>query len=426
MAVDVKIPEIGESITEGFLAEWSQPDGAAVETEAPLLVLETDKITMTVTAEVAGRLEILAEEGATVEVGQVVARIDPDAAGDAPAPTEDQHAAEPAPEPAAVPEPAPTTTEVDLTGLSPAVRRLVEEHELDPSVIEGTGKDGRILKGDVLAFIKQREASATEAGTTPPPVGHPTPAPPPTPAAAPTPDTAPEAGQRQTRRPMSRLRRRLAERLVQVQQTTAMLTTFNEVDMSAVMELRSQYKQSFVDRHGVKLGFMSFFVKAVVDALKTVPEVNAFIEGDEIVTNHYYDIGIAVSSDAGLVVPVVRDTDRLSMAEIEMRIAELAGKARDRTLELADLQGAVFTITNGGIFGSLLSTPILNPPGSAILGMHAIKQRAVVVDDEIVIRPMMQLAVSYDHRLIDGKEAVTFLRRIVECLEDPQRMLLEI
>jgi 2-oxoglutarate dehydrogenase E2 component (dihydrolipoamide succinyltransferase) len=426
MAVDVKIPEIGESITEGFLAEWSQQDGAAVEAEAPLLVLETDKITMTVTAEVAGRLEIMAAEGETVEVGQVVARIDPDAAGEAPTaapePAEPQPAESPAAAPTPVETPAPEPTARNLSQLSPAVRRLVEEHDLDPSAIEGTGKGGRILKGDVLAFIKQPRPTA-EAAEAPPDPAEPAPEPP---KPVPMPTAVADGAKPQTRKPMSRLRQRLAERLVQVQQTTAMLTTFNEVDMSKVMSLRGLYKDTFVERHGVKLGFMSFFVKAVVDALKTVPEVNAFIEGDEIVTNHYYDIGIAVSSDAGLVVPVIRDADRLSMAEIEISIAELAGKARDRTLQLADLQGAVFTITNGGIFGSLLSTPILNPPGSAILGMHTIKKRPVVVGDEIVIRPIMQLAVSYDHRLIDGKEAVTFLKRIVECLEDPQRMFLEI
>jgi 2-oxoglutarate dehydrogenase E2 component (dihydrolipoamide succinyltransferase) len=225
---------------------------------------------------------------------------------------------------------------------------------------------------------------------------------------------------------MSRLRQRLAERLVEVQQTTAMLTTFNEVDMSRIMTLRTEYKDGFVQKHGVKLGFMSFFVKAVVDGLKTVPEVNAFIEGDEIINNHYYDIGIAVSSEHGLVVPVVRDADRLSVPGVEAAIGDLAAKARDRTLGIADLQGAVFTITNGGIFGSMLSTPILNPPGSAILGMHSIKKRPIVVDDEIAIRPMMNLAVSYDHRLIDGKEAVTFLKRIVDCLENPERMLLEV
>jgi len=423
MAVDVKIPEIGESITEGFLAEWSQKDGAAVAAEEPLLVLETDKITMNVTAEVAGRLEILVAEGETVEVGQVVARIDPGAVGDSPA-TSPSETAEPpeaaAPAEAAEPTPA-ATARADaamLDQLSPAVRRLVEEHELDPSAIEGSGKDGRILKGDVLAFIKEPAPAPETASKVPRELPKP-------PAPAPTPVAVLDAGQRQSRKPMSRLRQRLAERLVEVQQTTAMLTTFNEVDMSRIMALRSEYKDSFMQKHGVKLGFMSFFVKAVVDALKTVPEVNAFIEGDEIITNHYYDIGIAVSSEHGLVVPVIRDADRLSLAGIETTIGNLAAKARDRTLGIADLQGAVFTITNGGIFGSLLSTPILNPPGSAILGMHSIKKSPIVVDDEIVIRPMMNLAVSYDHRLIDGKEAVTFLRRIVECLEDPQRLLLE-
>ena len=416
MAVDVKIPEIGESINEGFLAEWSQKDGAFVEAEGPLLVLETDKITMTVTAEVAGKLEILAAEGDTVQVGQVVARIDPSAAGETQPPKiEEAQAETPPPSPA----PSPAASETDVSGLSPAVRRLVDENDLDPSKIKGTGKNGRILKGDVLAHM-EAETSAPEPMTPAVPVAA-TPAPP-----TPMPVAVPDAAGRQTRKPMSRLRQRLAERLVEVQQTTAMLTTFNEVDMSRIMALRSEYKQNFVDKHGVKLGFMSFFVKAVVDALKNVPDVNAFIEGDEIVTNHYYDIGIAVSSEHGLVVPVIREADRLSMAGVETSIAELAGKARDRSLELKDLQGAVFTITNGGIFGSVLSTPILNPPGSAILGMHAIKKRPIVVDDEIVIRPVMQLAMSYDHRIVDGKEAVTFLKRVVDCLEDPQRMLLEI
>ncbi len=417
MAVDIKIPEIGESITEGFLAEWSHPDGAVVEAQAPVLVLETDKITMTVTAEVAGRLEILVAADETVEVGQVVGRIDPDAAGEAPAPK-----TETAPAPAVAPTPAPAkapTATADLSGLSPAVRRLVEEHGIDPAAIQGSGKGGRILKGDILAFI---ETGGTEPEVSESAVAQETP---PAPAAAAVPATV-DPTARQTRKPMSRLRQRLAQRLVEVQQTTAMLTTFNEVDMSAVMDLRTAYKQSFADKHGVKLGFMSFFVKAVVDALKTVPAVNAFIEGDEIITNHYYDIGIAVSSEKGLVVPVVREADNLSMAGIEASIAELAGKARNRTLELADLTGPVFTITNGGIFGSVLSTPILNPPGSAILGMHAIKNRPVVLGDEIVIRPVMQLAMSYDHRVIDGKEAVTFLKRIVDCLEDPQRLLLEV
>ena len=421
MAFEVKIPEVGESITEGFLAEWSQSDGAVVAVEDPLLVLETDKITMNVNAEQPGRLQILVAEGETVQVGQVVATIDtgvtaPADADEKPAP------AAAAPSPAPEPQTAETVTP-DVAGLSPAVRRLVAEHRLDPAAIEGTGKGGRILKSDVLRYLETRE---TGGAAEPAPVS--VEVKPVSTAAVEPPRPRPVAmpDQRQTRAPMSRLRQRLAERLVEVQQTAAILTTFNEADMSRVMALRSQYKESFKKRYGVGLGFMSFFVKATVEALKTVPAVNAHIEGDEIVTNHYYDIGIAVSSGKGLVVPVVRDTDRLSMAGIEASIADLALRAQENRLELSDLSGAVFTISNGGIFGSLQSTPILNPPGSAILGMHAIKKRPVVVDDEIVIRPMMYLAVSYDHRIIDGSEAVTFLKRIVECIEDPDRMLLEI
>jgi 2-oxoglutarate dehydrogenase E2 component (dihydrolipoamide succinyltransferase) len=421
MAFEVKIPEVGESITEGFLAEWSQPDGAVVAVEDPLLVLETDKITMNVNAEQAGRLHILVAEGETVEVGQVVATIDTGVTAPA---DEDE---KPAPAAAATsPAPEPQTAETaapDVAGLSPAVRRLVAEHRLDPAAIEGTGKGGRILKSDVLRYLETRE---TGGAAEPEPTS--VEAKPVSTAAVEPPRPRPVAmpDQRQTRAPMSRLRQRLAERLVEVQQTAAILTTFNEADMRRVMALRSQYKESFKKRYGVGLGFMSFFVKATVEALKTVPAVNAYIEGDEIVTNHYYDIGIAVSSGKGLVVPVVRDADRLSMAGIEASIADLALRAQENRLELSDLSGAVFTISNGGIFGSLQSTPILNPPGSAILGMHAIKKRPVVVDDEIVIRPMMYLAVSYDHRIIDGSEAVTFLKRIVECIEDPDRMLLEI
>jgi 2-oxoglutarate dehydrogenase E2 component (dihydrolipoamide succinyltransferase) len=420
MPVDVKIPEIGESITEGFLVEWTRPDGAVVAADEALLVLETDKITMNVVAETGGRLEVLVPAGDTVRVGQVVGRIDPAAAGAAPSP------AAASPEPAAAATRTAAEPRVDLAGLSPAVRRLVEEHGLDPAAIPGSGRNGRILKGDVLAHLDREPSAGPSSIATPAPAPVPSAAPAPFPAPAPRPAEVRDQGLRQSRRPMSRLRQRLAERLVEVQRTTAMLTTFNEVDMSRVIALRKRYQDRFVERHGVKLGFMSFFVKAVVDALRAVPEVNAFIDGNEIVTNHYFDIGIAVSSEHGLVVPVVRDVDRLSMAGIELAIAELADRARNRTLELADLQGAVFTITNGGIFGSLLSTPILNPPGSAILGMHTIKDRPIAVDGAVVIRPMMNLAVSYDHRLIDGKEAVTFLMRIVECLSDPERLLLEI
>ena len=423
MAVEVTIPEVGESITEGFLAEWSQPDGAIVAVEDPLLVLETDKITMTVNAKHAGKLNIMVAEGETVAVGQVVATIDTAAAATAAATAEGT----PAPEPKAATElpaerprpsaPAPVAAP-DLSNLSPAVRRLVLEHELDPAGIEGTGKGGRILKGDVIRFLDTRTAHAP--ASTPAPISTATEPEPPRPQPVALPD------QRQTRAPMSRLRQRLAERLVEVQQTAAILTTFNEADMSRVMELRAEYKEEFKRKHEIGLGFMSFFVKATVDALETVPAVNAYIDGDDIVTNHYFDIGVAVSTDKGLVVPVVRDADRLTMAEIEASIADLARRAQERRLELSDLAGAVFTISNGGVFGSLLSTPILNPPGSAILGMHTIQKRPVAVGDEIVIRPMMYLAMSYDHRIIDGREAVSFLKRIVECIENPERMLLEI
>jgi 2-oxoglutarate dehydrogenase E2 component (dihydrolipoamide succinyltransferase) len=423
MAVEVKIPEVGESITEGFLAEWSQQNGAVVSVEDPLLVLETDKITMTVNAEHSGKLTIIVAEGETVEVGQVVATIDTDVfasatrspeSAPAPAPEAVNEAPSKSPEPTAPPAPPGP----DITNLSPAVERLVLEHQLDPATIEGTGKGGRILKGDVIHHLEARPAA--------PPAPVPSAAPTAPEPERPRPQPVALPDQRQTRAPMSRLRQRLAERLVEVQQTAAILTTFNEADMSRVMALRAEYKEEFKKKHQIGLGFMSFFVKATVNALKTVPGVNAFIDGEEIVTNHYFDIGVAVSTDKGLVVPVVRDADRLTMAEIEASIANLARRAQERRLELSDLTGAVFTISNGGVFGSLLSTPILNPPGSAILGMHTIQKRPVAVGDEIAIRPMMYLAMSYDHRIIDGREAVSFLKRIAECIEDPERMLLEI
>lgn len=410
MTFELKIPEIGESIIEGLLVEWSKSDGDMVAVDDQVLVLETDKITMTITSERAGRITILIPAGQTVEVGQVVATIDESArpeAGSTTKPVEDE------PFEAA----AEQEEEPDLSALSPAVRKMILGLHLDPAGIVGTGKEGRILKSDVLRHIEQ--LNGVEA---PEPAADAT-------ASAPilTDETKdrPTPG-RQTRKPMSRLRQRLAQRLVEVQQTAAILTTFNEVDMSLIIALRSRYKEMFKERHQVGLGFMSFFVKATVDALKTVPGVNSFIEGDELVTNHFFDIGIAVSSDKGLVVPVIRDADSKSMADIERDIARLAEKARNRTLELSDISGGVFTISNGGIFGSLLSTPILNPPQSAILGMHAIKKRPIAVNDEVVIRPMMNLALSYDHRLIDGREAVTFLKRIVECLENPERLLLEV
>jgi 2-oxoglutarate dehydrogenase E2 component (dihydrolipoamide succinyltransferase) len=442
MAVEVTIPEVGESITEGFLAEWSQADGDIVAAEEPLLVLETDKITMTVNAEVGGRLQISVAEGETVQVGQVVATIDTEVAYEEQSETQETPASEPEPtaEPvseAAAEPPAPRRAAPPLSppagepqaaaklatvkGLSPAVQRMVLEHHLDPSRIEGSGKDGRLTKADVQRHLESSQETSEEA---------PTPSVPATPDRTVTvPGSSVEAQlvtERHTREPMSRLRQRIAERLVEVQQQAAILTTFNEVDMTRVMALRTQYKESFRERYGTTLGFMSFFVKASIDALRTIPEVNAYIDGDQVVTNHYYDIGIAVSTERGLVVPVLRNADQLSMAEIEQQIADYARRAQERKLELSELTGAVFTISNGGIFGSMLSTPILNPPGSAILGMHAITKRAVVVDDQIVIRPMMYLALSYDHRLIDGREAVTFLKRIVDVLENPERMILEI
>jgi len=425
MIIEVKVPEVGESITEGLLAEWLCENGAAVAMDDPLYVLETDKVTMTLEAEAAGVLEIRVAAGETVQVGQVVATLDTEATaaadpgGSEAARESDATAGEPAqsPGPALTPPAGMAQVRaalVDETSLAPSVRRLLAESGVDPTGIPATGRGGRLTKEDVIRYL-QEHPETLDPGSEAAPVPVTTPAVP----AAP-------AGERQTRRPMSRLRQRLAERLVEVQQTAAILTTFNEVDMSRVMELRARFKPSFEERHGVKLGFMSFFVKAVVDALRTVPEVNASIDGDEIVQNHYFDIGVAVDTDRGLMVPVIRDADRLSMAGVELAIAELARKARDRTLTVSDLMGAVFTISNGGVYGNMMSTPIINPPQSAILGMHAIKKRAVVVDDEIVVRPMMYLALSYDHRLVDGREAVTFLRRIADCIENPERMLLEV
>jgi 2-oxoglutarate dehydrogenase E2 component (dihydrolipoamide succinyltransferase) len=434
MAIDITIPEVGESITEGILAEWLKTDGDWVETGDEILVLETDKITMNVNAESSGALTIGVAAGETVGVGQTVGTLDPDAkpargsAGDArqPAPSGPETPAEPAPVEASEPS-TPAVSADAITDLAPAARRLVAEHDLDPTAIDGTGKGGRITKEDVLRHLSDSTPTGGDAAPAPRTPSRPEPQPSAEPATrAPETRPRPVSDRPQTREKMSRLRARLAERLTEVQRTAAILTTFNEADMSRVMALRSEFKETFKKKHDVGLGFMSFFVKAAVDALKTVPKVNAFIDGDEIVSNHYYDIGVAVSTEHGLVVPVVRGADRLSMADVEREIGSLAEKAQNRTLELSDLTGAVFTISNGGVFGSMMSTPILNPPGSAILGMHAIQKRPVVVDDEIVIRPMMYLAVSYDHRIIDGAEAVTFLKRIKECIENPERMLLEV
>jgi 2-oxoglutarate dehydrogenase E2 component (dihydrolipoamide succinyltransferase) len=397
MVIEVKIPPMGESITSGVLSKWHVADGAIVKKDQPLFELETDKITSEGTAESAGKISFKVAAGTEVKIGQVVASIDESAAASVPAA-------------AAAPAAAPSVASAKGGEQSPAVRRIAAETGIDPSSVAGSGKAGRVIKGDMLA--------AGERPATPAPVPTATTAPAPKPAPAPV-----ATGERQTRVKMTKLRQTIASRLVSAQHEAAMLTTFNEVDMSAVMELRKKYQDDFVKKNGVKLGFMSFFTKAVVHALREVPAVNARIDGDTIVQNHYYDVSMAVSTEKGLMVPVIRNCDTLGMADIEKAIGEAAKKARDGKITLADLEGGVFTITNGGIFGSMLSTPILNAPQSAILGLHAINERPVAVNGQVVIRPMMYLALSYDHRLVDGKEAVTFLVKVKQAIEDPTRLI---
>jgi 2-oxoglutarate dehydrogenase E2 component (dihydrolipoamide succinyltransferase) len=406
MAIEVKVPPMGESISSGILAKWHVTDGDVVKKDQPLFELETDKITSEGTAEAAGKISLKVTAGDEVKIGQVVATIDTAAA----AVTDAPKAATPtaaAPTASAAPSNAAKQTEQ-----SPAVRRLAGETGIDPTNVAGTGKAGRVTKGDMLAASPGKPAEPSAVKPAPAPQ-------------APTATPAP-AGTRQTRRKMSPLRAKIAQRLVSAQHEAAMLTTFNEVDMSAVMGLRAKYQDDFVKKHGLKLGFMSFFTKAVVHALREVPAVNAQIEGDNIVENHYYDVGVAVSTEKGLMVPVIRNCDTLGMAEIEKSIGDAAKRAREGKITLADLEGGVFTITNGGIFGSMLSTPIINPPQSAILGLHAINERPVAVNGQVVIRPMMYLALSYDHRLVDGKEAVTFLVKVKQAIEDPARLVIGI
>ncbi|SDR69277.1 2-oxoglutarate dehydrogenase complex dihydrolipoyllysine-residue succinyltransferase [Opitutus sp. GAS368] len=398
MAIEVKIPPMGESITSGVLSKWHVADGAVVKKDQPLFELETDKITSEGTAEVAGKITFKVTAGTEVKIGQIVASIDESASVAAPAT---------APSEASAKEGAPVAAK--SAEQSPAVRRIAAETGIDPASVAGSGKAGRVTKGDMLAVGEKPAAPA------------------PVPAAAPAPKPAPApvaTGERQTRVKMTKLRQTIASRLVSAQHEAAMLTTFNEVDMSAVMDLRKKYQDDFVKKNGVKLGFMSFFTKAVVHALREVPAVNARIDGDTIVQNHYFDVSMAVSTEKGLMVPVIRNCDTLGMADIEKAIGEAAKKARDGKITLADLEGGVFTITNGGIFGSMLSTPILNAPQSAILGLHAINERPVAVNGQVVIRPMMYLALSYDHRLVDGKEAVTFLVKVKQAIEDPARILI--
>jgi len=405
MSIEIRVPALGESITEATIGKWFKAAGEAVAADEPLVELETDKVTLEVPAPAAGVLtELLAAEGDTVEIGALLGTV---TAGEGAAPIKTTPVAAPsapapaAPAPAA---PAPAPAAASAMPLSPAVQKLVAENNIDPGQIAGTGKDGRVTKGDVLAAIAAGGTSA--------------------PAAAPS---GPRSkADREERVKMTRLRKRIAERLKEAQNTAAMLTTFNEVDMTAVMAARAQYKDAFEKKHGVKLGFMSFFVKACVVALQELPAVNAEIDGDEIVYKNYYDIGVAVGTPNGLVVPVLRDADELGFADVEKNIGELGRRARDGKLSMDEMTGGTFTITNGGVYGSLNSTPIINPPQSAILGMHKIQPRPMAVGNEVVVRPMMYLAVSYDHRIIDGREAVTFLVRVKECLEDPQRILLDL
>jgi len=405
MSVEVKVPILPESVSEATVATWHKQVGDAVSIDENLVDIETEKVVLEVPSTVDGVVkEIKVEEGATVGEQDVIAVIEEGAAAAAPAPTSEA-TPEPAKPKASDPESTPSNDDADK--LSPAVRKLVAENNLDASTIKGSGKNGRILKEDVLNHLKS--ASAASKGS---------------PSAE---MKTPQAGERSERRvPMTRLRATIARRLKEAQDTQAMLTTFNDVNLQAVIDIRKQYKELFEKKHGTRLGFMSFFVKAAIEALKRFPAVNGSIDGDDIVYHDFYDVGIAASSPRGLVVPVLRDVDQMSFAEVEKSIGEYGQKAKEGKLAMEDLVGGTFTVSNGGVFGSMLSTPIVNPPQSAILGMHRIEERPVAENGEVVIRPMMYLALTYDHRIIDGKESVLFLRTIKECLEDPARLLLEL
>ena len=421
MTFEVRIPTLGESVTEGVIVRWAKQDGEAVKPDDILLELETDKASMELPAERAGVLRIVKAAGEKVAVGELVARIEEDGGARAAAPAAPRQAPAAPEAPKPVP-PVPAAPAAPLARaeaeaepvaargvgpLSPAVRRLLAEHDLDPTLVPASGKGGRLTKEDVLAYL---ERSARPVRIDVP--------------AAPKPSAALAEGEERV--PLSPIRRRIAERLVQAQQTAAILTTFNELDMSAVIALRAEHKERFQKQHGIGLGFMSFFARACIAALRDIPVVNAEIRGDDIIYRKFVHLGVAVGTERGLVVPVLHHAERMSFADIEREIARLAGLARDGKLKLDDLAGGTFTISNGGVYGSLLSTPILNPPQSAILGMHKIEKRPVVAEDQIVIRPMMYVALSYDHRLVDGEQAVTFLVRVKERLEDPERLLLDV
>lgn len=414
MSIEIKVPALGESVTEATIAKWYKKPGDAVKVDELLLELETEKVTLEVNASSAGILESIDKgENETVNVGQVVGKIKEGATGASKPPASTAHATSPvslsaSPMNASVANNLGSTTALTTSAplktidpsktMPPSVQKLVSENNLNPTQIEATGKDGRINKGDVLKVLNSRTDSSNISAENDKPV---------------------------ERIRMSRLRKTIAQRLKDSQNTAAILSTFNEIDMSKVIELRTKYKDSFKDKHGVKLGFMSFFVKAVVNALKEVPSVNAEMEGDEIIYKYYYDIGVAVGTEQGLVVPVVRNADRMNFAEIEQEIVSLATRARDGKLAISDLTGGTFSITNGGVYGSLLSTPIINPPQTGIIGLHNTQERPVAVNGKIEIRPMMYIALSYDHRVIDGKDAVTFLVKVKQAIEDPERLLLD-
>ncbi|MAX14453.1 2-oxoglutarate dehydrogenase complex dihydrolipoyllysine-residue succinyltransferase [Sphingobium lactosutens] len=418
MATEVKVPTLGESVTEATVGQWLKKPGEAVKADEPIVSLETDKVAVDVPAPAAGTMgDIVAKEGDTVEVGALLAYVNEGAAAassPAPAPAAKAEAATPAPS-ASTPAPAPAAADEDGEGgnltLSPAVRRLVLEHGLDPSKIKGSGKDGRLTKDDVMAAVDAGTAKAASTGA----------------EAAPA-EAAPAAGpsRKQERVKMTRLRQTVAKRLKEAQNNAALLTTFNDVDMTNVIEARTKYKDLFEKKHGVRLGFMGFFTKAVCMALKDIPGVNGQIEGDEIVYNDFADISVAVSAPTGLVVPVIRNAESMSVAQIERTIGDFGKKAKEGKLTMEDMKGGTFTISNGGVFGSLMSTPIINPPQSAVLGLHRIEDRPVVRDGQVVVRPMMYLALSYDHRLIDGREAVTFLVAVKNAIEDPTRLLIDL
>ena len=408
MSTEVKVPVLGESITEATLGQWLKKPGEAVAIDEPIASLETDKVAIEVPSPVAGIMGAYAvEEGATVNVGAVIGSIDAGNSASAPAPAPVAAAIAPAITTTAAPMPDAQAENNDLP-LSPSVRRLVLELGIDPSKIKGTGKDGRLTKEDVVAAAKGAPTPSADVAA----------------LAAPAPAAA--HARQEERVKMTRLRQTIAKRLKSAQDTAALLTTFNDVDMSAVMEARATYKDLFEKKHGVRLGFMGFFTKAVALAARDVPSVNAQIDGDEIVYHNYLDVSVAVSAPNGLVVPVIRNADSMSFAQIEKAIGDFGAKAKAGTLTMGDMSGGTFTISNGGVFGSLMSTPIINPPQSAVLGLHRIEDRAVVRDGQVVVRPMMYLALSYDHRLIDGREAVTFLKIVKEAIEDPTRLLIDL